>query len=70
MRDARGNLVLCSTRPGIPPLLILRDPTLAEARAEIGRRMAELQAGGPGAQAALEEACRELPRHAEVYCAR
>jgi hypothetical protein len=71
MRDGDGNLFVGSIRPGVPAILILRDPTPAEAREEIARVMQELQASGEttSASEALRIALRRLPRHAAVYSA-
>jgi len=69
MKDARGNLFVGTDRPGSTPTLILRDPTLAEARAELDRVAQELKQAGdaPDYPAAFKMARRILPVHAKVY---
>jgi hypothetical protein len=67
MKDAHGNLVVGSTEPGVPATLVLRDPTLAEARERIGRRMTELQDAGVEVHEAQRKARAELLLEARVY---
>jgi hypothetical protein len=71
MRDVHGNLVVGSTKPGVPAVQILRDPTLAEARTELHRVAKELEKSGeaPDYPAAFSMALERLPLHAKVYTA-
>jgi hypothetical protein len=71
MRDVHGNLLIGSTRPGTKAVLILRDPTLAEARTELHRVAKELEksAEAPDYPAAFSMALERLPLHAKVYTA-
>jgi len=67
MRDAHGNLVVGSTEPGVPAMLVLRDPTREEADRRIGQRTKELQDAGMEVHEALRMALEQLPIEAKVY---
>jgi len=67
MKDARGNLVVGTDAPDSTPML--RNPTRAEAGAELARVAQELKQAGdaPDYPAAFKMARRILPVHAKVY---
>ena len=67
MRDAHGNLVVGSTEPGVPAMLVLRDPTREEADERISQRTKELQDAGMEVHEALRMALEQLPLEAKVY---
>jgi len=67
MRDAHGNLVVGSTEPGVPAMLILRDPAREEADERIAQRAKELQDAGMEVHEALRMALEQLPLEAKVY---
>jgi hypothetical protein len=69
MLDARGNLIVGSAKH--EPILVLRDPTLAEARAELNRVAKELENSGeaPDYRSAFKMARQRLPLHDKVYSA-
>ena len=69
MKDARGNLVVGTDAPDSTSMLLLRNPTRAEAGAELARVAQELKQAGdaPDYATAFRMARRLLPLHAKVY---